>query len=455
MSPNTILYPLNKKIKMRKEVLFKFFIMIFLLHANGFIKAQSISKELSLKDAINRTLENNKDILLSELDEKIASAKYKQTDAIFLPQLSLSSTAVVTDNPLNAFGMKLQQKSITQNDFNPQLLNHPSGTWDFMTAIQVQQPIINMDRLYERKSAFKQTELYQFKTQRTQQYILFQVKQAYMQLQLAHESKTVLEESLKTVNAIYKFTNDRYNAGLLQKSNLLNVELQVKIIETNISDAESAIKNSSDYLSLLMNLPAGTIYKTESFPSLTNAVSVTTILPEDRLDFKAMETAIQSYDLMIKSSEMAYLPRLNAFGAYQLNDKNIAGFGANSYLAGIQLSWDLFKGNQTKNKISTQTFERNKLQEELLKQKQESDIELQKTQRLYLNAKLKIARQKLAVELADESLRILQNRYTQGLENTTDVLTAQTQLSQQQLIYQQTLFEANVTAAYLEFLTAQ
>jgi hypothetical protein len=68
-------------------------------------------------------------------------------------------TAMVSDNPLNAFDIKLQQKNISQADFNPYLLNHPTGTWNFMTGINVQQPLINTDRLYERKSVlYSQTQ---------------------------------------------------------------------------------------------------------------------------------------------------------------------------------------------------------------------------------------------------------------------------------------------------------
>ena len=143
-----------------------------------------------------------------------------------------------------------------------------------MTRMDLQQPIFNMDKLYQRKSALKQSELYQFKTQRTKEFITYQVQQAYMQLQLAYEAKKVLDDGLQTVNAIYKFTNDRYSQGLLQKSDVLNVEVEVKSAESNIADAASNIKNASDYLSLLMNVPAGTVYQTEANNlSFSNAVS--------------------------------------------------------------------------------------------------------------------------------------------------------------------------------------
>ena len=430
--------------------------LALLLCSTGYLlQAQPAVKELSLDEAVRMATAQNKNISLSELDEKIALFNYKQTTAVYLPRVMLSYTAMVSDNPLNAFGAKLQQRKITPADFNPQLLNHPAATSDFMTTLHVQQPLLNIDKLYQRKSAFQQVALYQYKTQRGKEYITFLVQQAYLQLQLAYEAKSVMEESLQTVWAIYDFTNDRYNQGLIQKSDVLNIDVQLKTAETGIAEAADNIKNAADYLSILMDQPPGTIYTTASFPSAPAAANTADHLSPGRSDFKAMETAIQSYNLMIKSSRMSYLPRLNAFGSYQFNDSKVAGFGANAYLAGLQLSWDLFNGNQTKNKIAAQTAERDKLTEELAKQKSEAGMELSKTQRQLSVAIFKITQQETAVLLATEALRIIQNRYTQGLINTTDVLTAQSQLSQQKLLYRQAVYSAHVTAAYLEFLTLQ
>jgi outer membrane protein TolC len=61
--------------------------------------------------------------------------------------------------------------------------------------------------------------------------------------------------------------------------------------------------------------------------------------------------------------------------------------------------------------------------------------------------------QQLAVDQATEALRVLQNRYMQGLVKTTDVLMAQTQLSQQRTAYVQAVFNYNLAAASLQFLT--
>ena len=419
------------------------------------VSAQDSIRELSLSDAISATLNNNKSIQLARLDENIAASNYKQTDAVFLPQVGFSYTAMSTNNPLNAFGFKLQQKSITQNDFNPDLLNHPSGTPDFTTKLEVQQPLINMDMLYERKAAEKQIELYQYKTQRTKEYLTFEVQKAYLQLQLAYDAVKVLEEASQTTDSVYTFTDNHFKQGLIQKSDVLNAQVQVTTVKTNLAKAKSNIRNASDYLSLLMGQGDGIVYKPENTLRLeTPANDTATKIASSRSDFLAMQKAIEASELMIKSSKMSYLPKLNAFGSYQFNDRQALGFGANAYLAGIQLSWDIFKGNRIKNTIATQTLERNKLSEELAKQKDESQLELDKAYRDLADASFNITQQKLAIEQASESLMILQNRYQQGLVNTTDVLMATTQLSQQKFALAQAIFTSNMTQAYIQLLKA-
>jgi outer membrane protein TolC len=324
-----------------------------------------------------------------------------------------------------------------------------------MTKLEVQQPLLNMDMVYKRKAAEKQTELYQYKTQRTKEYLIFEVQKAYLQLQLAYDAVKVLDEALQTTKSVYTFTDNHFKQGLIQKSDLLNAQVQVTTVETNVAKANSNIRNASDFLSLLMGQPDGIVYTVDhSLQTNLTEKDTTTKIAASRADLVAMQKAIEATDLMITSNKKSYLPKLNAFGSYQLNDNSMLGFGANAYMAGVQLSWDIFKGNSTKNTIATQTLERKKLADQLTQQQEQSQLELNKAYRDLADAQFDMQQQKASIEQATESLTILQNRYNQGLVNTTDVLMATTQLSQQKFALAQAVFNANVTKAYLQLLTA-
>lgn len=434
---------------------FRIFFAAILFNSVSTASAQDSSKYISLDEAIAAAVNNNRDVQLAKLDENIATANYKQTEAIYLPQVGLSFSGMNTNNPLSAFGFKLQQKSVTQNDFDPSLLNKPGATTDFATKLEVQQPLINMDMLYQRKAAAKQTALYQYKTQRTKECLTFEVQKAYLQLQLAYDAVKVLEDALQTTRSVYTFTNNHFKQGLIQKSDVLNAQVQVTTVETSLAKANSNIRNASDYLGLLMGREDGIVYKVDNAMQAENAVADSIAkIANSRADFLAMEKAIEATDLAIKSKKMSYYPKLNAFGSYQLNDNNVLGFGAGAYLVGVQISWDIFKGNSTKNAIATQKIERNKLTAELSKQKEQSQLALNKAYRALADARYDIKRQQVSIEQAAEALQILQNRFQQGLVNTTDILQASTQLSQQKFALAQAVFSFNTTKAYLQLLTA-
>lgn len=416
--------------------------------------AQEKREFLSLEEAIEKSQQQNKAIQLAKMDENIASSHLKQTDAIYLPQVGFSYTAITTNNPLNAFGFKLQQQSITGADFNPDLLNHPKNTPDFSTKIEVIQPILNMDLIYQKKAAEKRNTVYQYQTQRTKEHIRFEVQKAYLQLGLVYASLKVLEEALSTSKSVQAFTENRFKQGLIQKSDLLNSELQVRSIETNLEKTKGNINNVSDFLSLLMGQNTGTVYSVS--PIITQKptiIETPSVIQENRADFMAMKKIIEASELGIEANKKSYLPKLNAFGSYQLNDPKMFGFGANAYLAGIQLSWDIFKGNRTKNNISSQVLEKNKMSTQLEQQKEQGQLELNKAFREFQQAKFELLQQEKAVEQATESLRIVENRYQQGLVNTTDVLMASTQLAQQKLSFVQAVYNRNSSIAQIEYLT--
>lgn len=426
---------------------------IFLVSVLGFlgVQAQQSTIPIQLEEALSLAQKVNHQIKIAQIDQQIANANVKQTEVIWLPQLNLSYTAMNTNNPLNAFGFKLQQADVTAADFNPALLNNPGATPNYLTQLSLQQPIINLDMLQMRKVAEQQVQISSLQTKRTEEAVKMQVTQLFLQLDFFYQVIDVVKTAQTTTTSIYQFTKNRFDQGLMQKSDLLNVEVQVKNTETRLNEIQSAIAQTSDQLSLMMNQPQGVIYKTMP-ASLNNVSEQVQLIPTERADLKAMQAGLNVYDIAIKGSKMSWLPRLNAFANYQLNDRKALGFTAGSYFAGVQLSWDIMKGNQTKNKIATQTIEKAKLQEQYSARINQEQTELQNTIRKIKDARYKFKQLESSIAQADESLRILQNRYQQGLVSTNDILLAQTQLSQQKLQQAEAKLMEQAAINYYEFL---
>ncbi len=166
-----------------------------------------------------------------------------------------------------------------------------------------------------------------------------------------------------------------------------------------------------------------------------------------------MQLASDAYNNMYKADKMAFLPRLNAFGSYELYDDQVFQGDANGYLFGAQLSWDILEGTKRFGKAqkSKAEFEKSKL--ELDQYVSKSNLEFNKAKRMLIDAENKLKLTELALKQSEESLRIRTNRFKEGLEKTSDLLITETQYAQKQLEYYQTIFEYNYAQAYLNFLT--
>jgi outer membrane protein TolC len=411
---------------------------------------------ISKQNVIEKVQTNNTSLKISEQDFQQAQADYKQTKAIFLPNITASHTGIVTTNPLMAFGSKLNQEILTQADFNPRLLNDPRQTRNFATKIEIQQPLINVDGIYQRKASKTKMEATNLQIQRTKDYLVFEVEKAYMQLQLAYKGVSVLEKALLTAEENLKLANNSFKQGYLQRADVLAVEVRVNEVKNQLQTAKSNVANASNYLSFLMNEKQDVVYKpTDSLQVEKVNLLNTKKLSENRSDLKAMRLASEAYGKMHKADKMSFLPRLNAFGSYELYDDKIFNADASGYLIGAQLSWDIFKGSQRFGKMqkSKAQFEKSQLEYEQYKSK--SELELSKTKRMLTDAEQQLALTELALKQSEEALRIRKNRFKEGLEKTTDLLLVETQYAQKQLEYHQTVYQYNFTKAYLEFLTKE
>nr|WP_294777826.1 TolC family protein [uncultured Flavobacterium sp.] len=422
------------------------------LSAFGFSQDTLIVSKSDLKQKLT---EKNLQLQIARKNYQSAKADYQQSNALFLPNITASYTGMATTNPLMAFGSKLNQEILTQSDFNPALLNDPKTTQNFATKIEIQQPLVNLDGIFGRQAAKAKMEAFQLQTQRKEEYLALEVSKAYMQLQLAYKAVSVLGKAESTAKANLKLVENYFKQGLLQKTDVLNVQVRVNDISNQLQYAKSNVQNASDYLAFLINEDnQGKTFKPSE--ELDNMIKVEVAdwqLSDNRKDIQAMQKSSEAYQKMLTMSKMSFLPRLNAFGSYELYDSRFLGTAAKGYLVGAQLSWNLFDGYKSVGKYdkAKADFQKASLETELYKK--QSQLEFNKTNRQLKDAENKVGLSKLAFEQAQEAYRIRQNRFAQGLEKTTDLLVSETQMIQKELEHLQAVFEYQFTQEYLTFLT--
>jgi outer membrane protein TolC len=361
---------------------------------------------ISKNELLEKVTDKNLQIKIAEKTLAGAKADFNESNSLFLPKISASHTAMMTTNPLMAFGSKLNQEILTPADFNPALLNDPDKTENYATRIEVLQPLINIDGLYGRKAAKSKMEAFDLQLERTKEYLGLEVNKAFMQLQLAYKAVEVLEKANTTAQANLKLIENYNKQGLLQKTDLLSVQVRVNEVKNQLQYAKSNVQNASDYLAFLLDESnENKVYK--PLEVIENTIEISTFetqLSANRKDVLAMDKSVEAYEKMAKMSQMNFLPRLNAFGSYEMYDTQLFQTGAKGYTIGAQLSWDIFDGYKSIGKFQKAKAEFQKAEVEAKQYKAQSQLELNKTNRQLTDAENKVNFNKISFRTSTRSV---------------------------------------------------
>lgn len=432
------------------------FKILILLISSSIMAQTSVDMELSLKEALSMAKKNNHDLRSARADVSAFQADKNKSLGVFLPRINVQETYIKTNDPLNSFGFKLKQEIVTQMDFNPALLNDPANIENFQTKLQIQQPLINLDGFFGRAAASEGLSAMENKSKRTSNYINFQVKVTYFNLVLSKKSLAVVDQALNSARAAHKLISDYYTEGLITKADFLMAEVFVSDLESKKVEAENNYKNVNENLKLILGIKApGLIITKDELELITPQIEEinTENAIDARSDLLAYKHKMNAMQQAANMNWMKFLPRLNAFAEYEFNDDKAFGTNAKSWTVGLNLRWDIFKGFENIGSIQKSEAEYDKAKIEYEKNVMTGKNEIAASLRDFKAAGKKLLLAENAEKQSGESLRIIQDRFSKGLEKTTDLLNAETAHSNAKLNYLKTLFFYNMSVFKIELMT--
>ncbi|WP_185958292.1 TolC family protein [Fodinibius sediminis] len=427
------------------------------------VQAQSDSGEssqlrkMSLQEALAITEESSFEIRMAEADIDKVRSQYRQTNAAFLPQLSIEETGISTNDPLNVFGFKLKQEAVTQADFAPSRLNAPDAYDNFTTKFEVRQPLLNTNALFRRSAVKNQLEATKEKLKGTLEYTRYQVKDTYYQLQLMDNRLSVIARSLETARENERQAKNLFEQDMINKADYLAANVRVLELESQQSKIKDQLATVRDNLRYLLNMDeAVTIVAADSL-RMRPAPSDEAIEAGDaaNAEVRAMGYRVSAAEQMLKASKFNFVPSINLFGSYELNDEVPFGSQGDSYMIGATLRWNLFSGFSNVGKVMESKAELRKAKLAYDSKVFRNRLEIQQARRSLDQAQKQLRFAESSVEQAAEDFRIRNNRYEQGLEKTTDLLQSETKLLQARFQRLNAIYQYNLSLATLELLLEQ
>ena len=151
----------------------------------------------------------------------------------------------------------------------------------------------------------------------------------------------------------------------------------------------------------------------------------------NRSDLRQSRVEMEKADASLKLARSGYLPSVDAFASYQLNDKDVPlGSDNDAWLAGINLKWHIFDGFRTNRERDRATAGRSAVAQVLEGKIKEIKFQVQESflRREEMGKRLEVARHALLD--AEETVRLLSRRFENSLATMVELLDAQTALNQ-------------------------
>jgi len=436
-------------------------LMVFLIPVQ--LLAQSTSNEestlsLSLQEALEVAFEQNFSIEQAEFDVDKTKAQYRQTNAVFLPQLSFEYNAISTNDPLNVFGFKLKQEVVSQQDFNPTLLNDPDPFENYSAKFELRQPLLNPDMMMQRGAVKSQLNSANEQLEGTKNHVRFQVRNRYYSLILHTRQVEVLETALETASEHKRQAQNFYEEGMLSKEDFLATRVYELEMESRKINSENQLNSAQEEMAFLLGMNGSVkVTPTENLESTTGSFipSDVTNIEVNNAQTRAIEQKVNAAERMSKSAKFSFLPKINLFGSYEYNDSDFASFGANSYMIGANLRWNIFAGFNQAGKVMEARADYRKAQSMQQSHMFKMENRVREAYRTLEQAEKELELTEESIAQSTEDVKIRTNRYREGMERTTDLLEAETKLAEAKLKNVMALYKYNMSVAALEMLLEQ
>lgn len=423
------------------------------------LTATQAQTPLTLPQAVRLALENSPVREAARASEQAAAAGVREARSALLPSFTVSESLLRSNDPVFAFGTKLRQQRFTADDFALDSLNDPAALNDFNTRLTARWNLYDFGRSSNGlAAAHRVREAAESQFHRTEQELIFRVVEAYYGLLLARRQQEVAEKAVGTAEAILERTRTSFEAGLVVESDLLSARVNLAARQQELIEARNHVELAKALLNHEMGVPAGSVYEPSevldeagfSPPALPELEAQALAVRPDLEEVRRQEAAqLKS----LASARAALLPRIGFLAAWERHDKDFLHNGSSNWTAGIQVDFDLFQGGALRARIARESALHDRVAS--LRDQAESGVRLEVRQAsLQVRAtaeQVEVAR--TAVSQAEESLRILTNRYGAGLASITDLLQVEDAANAARTRYWGAVYRFQLSRAGLELAT--
>ena len=422
-----------------------------LLLRPGFVSAEADGETLNLRQTIEAALKANLELQRSKDEIDAATANKDAATTEFFPTLNARYGYIRRDNPTT-------QALGTQGGQIVDVVVNPEDEYNFVTSFS--QPIFTGFALYNRyKIADLGLDIAEFSERLTRQNVILDAKNAYYLILKAQKLMDVADDTVKQIAAQKDVAENMYQVGMSPLNDLLQSQVQLANAKQGFITAQNNLELTKSQFNTLLRRPINSpvsVVDILDFKPWEYDIDYCLALAEDlRLEVDVAELEVQIAEKNYKLTQRDYFPAVNLTGTYTqrgtdwdvdggtgISDKDFWDIRATA-------SWDFWQWGRTRYGVKEKL---SRLSQAKLRKQQildSIDLEVKQAYLKTQESQKNITTIEKAIEQAKENLRITEERYKEQVSTTTDVLVAQTLLTETMTNYYNALYDFKIAKAIL------
>ncbi|REC65932.1 TolC family protein [Chryseobacterium flavum] len=382
-------------------------------------------QHLSLQQALETGLKNNKKIRMSHLQQEMAVTKEKDLKMEKLPDIEFHTSYNQVTNLFQ------HQDGLFNKATKYDVIN---GMYDFTLSASIPVYMGGKIKNSEKKASID-TEISSLRTHADQRQLKMEIITAFLQIHHLKEQQSLINDKMKEDSVNIRQVKVLKSNGVVTVNEVLRTSLQLSNHKMSWTELDNDIQIAEHKLKTILSLPENLEMHVDTEDLISdkadipyiNEVTETALHKNESVEITHKNLSLKELEQKIIKAN--YLPKITAGGEYFLKYPNMMFFPPEPYayrlgMIGINLTYPI--ENLYKNKYKMQEAKENidmaKLQIEENEEKIRHSVYEAYKKFEETEQKVKIAEE--AIEQAKENYRIVRTKYANKLSLITELIDA-------------------------------
>ena len=412
---------------------------------------------LTLSEAVEQALKNHPAIEAAAAQTRAAVTRVEAARSGYLPKLAWSESFQRSNNPVFVFSSLLTQRQFGEQNFAIGPLNRPDFLNNFQSVVSVDQTIWDAGATRSQTGAARLAgTMAAEEEKRTRQAAALRVVDAYFAVRLAESALGVAREAVKSAQADLDRALAVREAGMSTDADVLSIRVHLaavreqEIRRTADVDVARAALNEALGLPLDTQLELRTSLEARKLPEAAMTQFEATA-GEQRAEVRRARLSAEIAEQQAGAARAALWPQVGVRGIFETDRQEFIRRGGANWTVAASLRWNLFNGFADRARIAEASHALAAARAEERRAGTGVRLEVRRAWAALRAADERIRVAGASVAQAEESLRIIKNRFDNGLSTVTDLLRNETALLESRTRLLAATYEQRVAAAALEF----